>query len=195
MKRGLVEIVCIIDRSGSMSVLVNDAIGGFNSFLADQKKQPGEAYLTFIQFDNEYEVVHENKPIKDVPALTADTYRPRGSTALLDAIGKTIDDVGRRLTNTPDDKKPEKVIVVILTDGEENASHIFKRGEIKEKIKHQEEKYSWTFLYLGANQDAFAEASSMGICACNTATYPTTSKGITDVYGTISCSVTNLRSF
>ena len=148
MKQGLSEIICIIDRSGSMGIIKNDAIGGFNTFLEEQKKLPGEATLTYIQFDTEYEVVHENKPLKDVQPINGSIYIPRGRTALLDAVGKTIDATGRRLANTPEENRPEKIIVAILTDGEENASHQYNLSKIKEMIKHQKEKYSWEFIFL-----------------------------------------------
>jgi hypothetical protein len=116
MKEGLSEIVCIIDRSGSMGSIRDDAIGGFNTFLAEQKKLPGEATLTYIQFDTEYEVVHENAPLNDVPPIDETVYVPRGSTALLDAVGRTIDATGKRLANMPEEHRPETVIVAILEE-------------------------------------------------------------------------------
>lgn len=176
------EIVCIIDRSGSMHSIVDDAIGGFNAFLEDQKKVDGEATLTFVQFDNEYEVVHENKPLNDVPNLDLNTYVPRGSTALLDAIGRTIDTVGKRLSNTPEDKRPNKVIVSILTDGEENASREYTLSKIKEMITHQKEKYNWEFIFLAANQDAFSEGFKLGIDSKDTFAFAANSVGTRNAY-------------
>ena len=176
------EIVCIIDRSGSMQSIVTDAIGGFNSFLEDQKKIPGEATLTYIQFDTEYEVVHENKPIQDVNPIDSKTYVPRGGTALLDAIGKTIDTVGKRLSSTPEENKPDKVIFVILTDGEENSSSKYSLTKIKEKITHQKDKYQWEFIFLAANQDAFAGAFNMGIDRKDTTAFNATGAGIRSTY-------------
>jgi len=172
------EIICIIDRSGSMGSIVNDAIGGFNTFLEEQKELPGKATLTFVQFDTEYEVVHESKPIQDVPILNSKTYKPRGGTALLDAIGKTINDTERRLSNMLEESRPDKVIIAILTDGEENSSKKYSLSEIKEKISLQKEKHKWEFIYLGANQDAFAEAAKLGIAAKDSFNYMATGIGI-----------------
>ena len=134
-KKDFNEIICILDRSGSMASVATDAIGGFNQFLKDQKELPGEASLTVVLFDNKYELLHENTPINDVPDLNFKTYVPRGMTALLDAIGKTIDETGKRLKNTPEDQRPEKVIVSILTDGFENASCKYDKSKIKEMIE------------------------------------------------------------
>jgi len=193
MKKGLSEIICIIDRSGSMGSIKNDAIGGFNTFLEEQKKLPGEATLTYIQFDTEYEVVHENKPLQNVPPIDDKVYIPRGSTALLDAIGKTIEATGKRLANTSENNRPEKVIVAILTDGEENASHQYDLSKIKEMIKHQKEKYSWEFIFLGANQDAFAEAAKIGIDAKDSFNFAATGKGVKAAYINMGNSVRGYR--
>ncbi|MFW9872522.1 MAG: hypothetical protein ACFFG0_05415, partial [Candidatus Thorarchaeota archaeon] len=145
------EIVCIIDRSGSMASIAKDAIGGFNTFLEEQKKVKGEATLTFIQFDTDYEIIHENKPLFDVPKLNESTFQPRGATALLDAVGKTIDSVGKRLSNMQENNRPEKVIVAILTDGEENSSKEYTLSKVREMITHQRDKYQWEFIFLAAN--------------------------------------------
>ena len=150
--------VFILDRSGSMESCRDDTIGGFNTFLNDQKTLGGT--MTLVQFDHEYNEVYKKKDIKDVVPLTAATFQPRGSTALLDAIGKTI-------KNWDADTKPS---VVILTDGQENASHVFTKVHIKDLIE-QKTKEGWTFAYLGANQDAFAEAGSIGISPQCTTNY------------------------
>ncbi len=188
------EIICIIDRSGSMAAIASDAIGGFNTFLDGQKKVPGEATLTFVQFDTEYEVVHENKPLHEVPALDERTYQPRGGTALLDAVGRTIDDVGRRLSNMAENNRPEKVIVAILTDGEENSSRQYSLSKIEEMITHQKDKYQWDFIFLGANQDAFAEAAKIGIDAKYTANFVGSAKGIHEGYKRMGGMVMERRS-
>lgn len=188
------EIICIIDRSGSMASISNDAIGGFNTFLEDQKKVEGEATLTFVQFDTEYEFIYENKPLNDVPILNNTTFQPRGMTALLDAIGKTIDDTGRRLGNTPEGSRPEKIIVAILTDGEENSSKQYTLSKIKEMIQHQKEKYQWEFIFLGANQDAFAEASKIGIDAKDTFAFAATAKGVKSAYRNMGNTVASYRT-
>ena len=188
------EIICIIDRSGSMSAIVNDAIGGFNAFLEEQKKFSGEATLTFVQFDTEYEVVHENRPLNDVPPLDNSTYRPRGMTALLDAVGRTIEDTGRRLSNIPNESRPDKIIVAILTDGEENSSRKYNLSQIREMVTHQKEKYQWEFIYLGANQDAFAEAAKFGIDSKDTANFAATGKGVRNAYNSMSDTVAQYRT-
>lgn len=171
MKQGLVEIACVVDRSGSMSSMRDEAIGAFNTFLEEQKKHPGEALMTYTQFDNEYEIVHSGKPIKDVPALTTETYVPRGSTALLDAVGRTIDAVGTRLSGMADEERPEKVLFVVLTDGQENASKEYKLDDVKKKIDLQRDKYKWEFVFLAQGPAAFAGAINMGFAAKNVSAY------------------------
>jgi len=182
MKKGLSEIVCIIDRSGSMEKIKHDAIGGFNTFVADQKRHPGEATMTYVQFDNQYEIVFEGKPLNEVQPIDASTFVPRGSTALLDAVGRTINNVGARLSNIPEDQRPESVIVVIITDGEENASQEMTRKMIKGMITHQQDKYGWQFIFLAANQDAFAEAGKLGIPQFNTNNFAPTGEGVRSAY-------------
>ena len=187
------EIICIIDRSGSMAAIAKDAIGGFNTFLEEQKKVPGEATLTLVQFDTEYEVLHENTPLQDVPGLNENTFLPRGMTALLDAVGKTIDNIGKRLANMPEKNRPQKVIVAILTDGQENSSREYKLEKIKEMITHQTEKYQWEFIFLGANQDAFEEAAKIGISLQNAVNYAATPIGVRNAYSDLSNRVSRSR--
>jgi len=188
------EIVCVIDRSGSMASISQDAIGGFNTFLAEQKKVPGEATLTYVQFDTDYEVVHENKPLNDVPDIDSKTYVPRGATALLDAIGKTIESVGKRLSGLAESLRPDKVIFVILTDGEENSSHEYSKAKIKEMITHQKDVYQWGFIFLAANQDAFAEGVKLGIDIKDTSNFAATGKGVRQAYGAATASAMAYRS-
>jgi uncharacterized protein YegL len=194
MSKIFTEIVCIIDRSGSMYAIKDDAIGGFNTFLKTQKELPGEATLTLVQFDTEYEMVHENSPLQDVPELNDSTFSPRGMTALHDAIGRTIDTVGKRLKNMPDENRPAKVIVSILTDGEENSSREFNLSTIKEMIEHQRSKYSWEFIFLGANQDAFAEAGKIGINIHDTVNFAATGAGIRSAYTHTSGTIAEYRT-
>lgn len=163
MKEGLTELVFILDRSGSMGTMLKEAIGGFNAFVEEQKKLPGEARLTLALFDNHYKIIHNGKNIQDVELLDETTYTPGGTTALLDAIGRTMDDVGRRLSDTPENERPSKVLVAILTDGLENASNDYTRMKINDMITHQREKYSWEFLFLAANQDAIDSGVTLGI--------------------------------
>lgn len=160
MNQDHTEIVIVLDRSGSMSSIKEDMEGGLNQFFEDQKKEPGRANVTLTQFDTEYEIVYSGKDLKDVPAAE---LTPRNATALLDAIGRTIHEVGKRLADTDEADRPGKVIFLIITDGLENASREFTRTQVKTLIKEQIAKYSWAFVYLGANQDSFAEARSLGI--------------------------------
>jgi uncharacterized protein YegL len=154
-KPNLTEIIIVLDRSGSMDGIVDDTIGGINTLITEQAKNPGEVKLTLIQFDNQYEVFVAGRPIKDVPLLNKATYVPRGSTALLDAIGRTINDVGARLSTTKEEERPSLVLFVIQTDGQENASREYTHEKIKQMIAHQKDTYKWQFLFLGADQDAF----------------------------------------
>jgi len=168
MDNALTEIIVIADRSGSMGVVQDDTIGGFNAFLAEQQKsQDGKCLLTYVQFDTEYEVVHEALPIEKMKPLTHATFVPRGATALLDAVGKTIDDVGTRLANLPEEKRPGNVVVVIMTDGMENSSHAYSKAQVAERVKHQSETYDWSFIFLGQNIDAFAEGGALGFTNAN----------------------------
>ena len=163
MKENLAELVFILDRSGSMASMVTVAIGGFNAFVEEQKKLPGEAKMTLVLFDHEYNLMYNGKDLKEVEPLNDRTYAPRGTTALLDAVGRTVDDVGKRLHETPENERPSKVLVVILTDGLENASRDYKKARINEMITHQHDKYLWEFVFLAANQDAISEGTSLGI--------------------------------
>jgi len=163
MKKDLCELIIIIDESGSMGNVKNDTIGGFNEFLKTHQEMPGEAKLTLVKFDNTYTIVNNGIDIQSVSKLTDRTYMPGGTTALLDAVGKTIDDVGRRLDITSEDEKPEKVMVMIITDGEENASKEYNLEQLKAKIKEQQDVWKWEFVFLGADQDAWNNASSMGM--------------------------------
>jgi hypothetical protein len=178
MQHDLTEIAYVLDRSGSMSSLTSDAIGGFNSFLESQKQLEGRANFTLVLFDHEYLVVHKSVDIRNVPDLDARTYVPRGSTALLDAVGRTIDDVGSHLASQPEDKRPAKVIVAIFTDGLENASSDYTTERVASMIKHQQEKYGWEFLFLAANQDAIATAAKMAIPAAQAMNFVASPAGV-----------------
>lgn len=160
MNPNLTDITLVIDRSGSMQDICNDAEGGINAFIAEQAQQPGIALLTLVQFDTEYEFIHHGVPIQQVPNYQ---LQPRGYTALLDAVGRAIKEAGQRLANMPEPERPGLVVFVIVTDGHENASHEFTKEQIKEMIEHQQTVYNWRFIFLGADQYAFDEAQSMGI--------------------------------
>lgn len=163
MKKDLCELVVIIDESGSMMNVTNDIIGGFNSFIETHQNLPGEALLTLVKFNTKYEIVHNGVNVKDVPNLNNKTYTPMGMTALLDAVGKAIDEVGKRYDSLKKKDKPGKVIFVIMTDGEENSSKEYKLQHIKEKIKFRQEKNKWEFIFMGADQDAWSAGGGMGI--------------------------------
>lgn len=162
MKKDLCELVVIIDESGSMGSVVNDTIGGFNTFLETHQSMEGEALLTLVKFDTKYTIVHNGVNVKEVPKLDRTSYKPSGMTALLDAVGKTVDEVKTRIDNTAEEEKPEKVIFAILTDGEENSSIEYKLDQIKTKIENQTTE-GWEFIFLGADQDAWSNARSMGV--------------------------------
>ncbi len=160
MRNDLTDITLVVDRSGSMETIRADAEGGINEFIRRQAQEPGETLLTLVQFDTEYEFVHRGVHIGDVPCYE---LVPRGMTALLDAVGRAINETGERLSKMAEEDRPGLVIFVIMTDGLENSSHEFTKSQIKEMIQRQQEVYSWRFTFLGANQDAFAEAHEMGM--------------------------------
>lgn len=163
------EIVLVLDKSGSMGTLYNDTLGSVNAFLDEQKAQEGEASLTLVLFNTEIQTLLESCPIKDAPILAEKNYRVGGATALLDAMGVTIDRLGARLAALPEDKRPERIVFVTITDGEENSSHRFTLEQIRDKVKHQTEVYQWTFLFLGVGIDAFADAQNLGLNAATAA--------------------------
>jgi uncharacterized protein YegL len=193
--KNLTEIVVIIDRSGSMFGLTKDTIGGFNSFLTEQKKNTtGKVKLSLIQFDDKYQIDYDGVDINDVKELTTETYTPRGSTALLDAVGKTIVTVGERLAKTPEEERPGQVIFLIITDGAENASSEYiAPGRVAEMVKHQTEKYSWTFTFMGGGSAAFEQAKHIGICMNNSYLYSANPNGTANVYTSFSNGISRRR--
>ncbi|MBP5870901.1 vWA domain-containing protein [Streptomyces scabiei] len=162
------HIAVILDRSGSMQAVKTDTEGGLAAFLEAQQEAPGQTTVSLYQFDDQYEAVYENKPLADVPAFR---LRPRGATALLDAVGRTITTLGEQLDAKPEDERPGEVVVVILTDGHENASREYGLPRIKALITEQQDAYGWKFVFLGADQDAFAAAGGMGIGRATTLSY------------------------
>lgn len=193
MNHNHTDITIVLDRSGSMSSIAADTIGGFNRFLEDQKKAPGTATLTLRQFDTIHDVVIDAKAIHQAKPLTVDTFVPRGMTALLDAIAMAVDATGARLERLPESNRPAKVICVIITDGLENSSHRFTREQVFEKIKHQQDNYQWQFVFLGANQDAIATATHMGIRAANAMTYADNSAGVNAAFASTSSNLVQMR--
>jgi uncharacterized protein YegL len=194
MKEGLTEIVSIVDRSGSMQSILDDAIGGFNTFLRSQQDQPGEAKLSLILFDHEYQIVHQAVDIQQVESLNQDTYVPRGSTALLDAVGKTIDAVGERLAATLESERPSQVIVSILTDGYENTSQTYSKPKVAEVIQHRTEKYNWTFEFQAANMDAFAAAKELSIAPDRVVQFEATGEGVREAFAQQSQRISAMRA-
>ncbi|ELP67716.1 hypothetical protein STRTUCAR8_08619 [Streptomyces turgidiscabies Car8] len=162
------HIAVILDRSGSMQAVKTDTEGGLAAFLEAQTEAPGQTTVSLYQFDDQYEAVYERKPLADVPAFK---LRPRGATALLDAVGRTITAVGEHLDGTEEADRPGEVIVVILTDGHENASHEYTKTAVKKLITRQQDEYGWKFVFLGADQDAFEAAGGIGIRAATTLSY------------------------
>lgn len=185
------ELVMVLDRSGSMSGCQDATIRGFNEFLADQKKVPGKASLSMVQFDDRYELVHDGVVLKNVPDLTGVTFAPRGVTALLDAIGRTINAIDQRLSSRTGSPK---VLFAILTDGYENASKEFTRDQIFEMIHDRESKKGWKFVFLGANQDAIATATNLGIAKSAAKTYTGDPAGTRSAYAGLSCSTQSFRT-
>ncbi len=157
------DITIVLDRSGSMESTKSDAIGGFNSFLAEQRKVPGRTAVTLVQFDDQYEPVYEGRPLDEAPELTDRTFVPRGGTALLDAIGRTIVRTDERFAKQ--DSPAELVIFVIITDGQENSSVEYDRAKVFKLIRAREQEHNWKFIFMGTNQDAIAEAHDIGIMA------------------------------
>lgn len=194
MKKNATELVFILDRSGSMGGLETDTIGGFNGMLNRQKKQEGEVRVTTVLFDDQYDLIHDRKRLEEVPLLTEKEYYVRGCTALLDAIGKTIQRIALIQKHMPESEKAEKVIFVITTDGMENASREFTRSRIKEMIEHEKEKYGWEFLFLGANMDAVAEAQSFGIGSDRAVRFENDSKGVKLNYKVVGETLCAMRS-
>lgn len=187
------DITVVLDRSGSMASIANDVIGGLNLFVQAQARIEGEASFTLVQFDDRYEVVHAHVPIQRVPALTDRTYVPRGSTALLDAIGRTIVDTGTRLAMMPEADRPQVVIVAVQTDGLENASREFTRPQVFGMVRHQEEKYAWQFVFLAADQDAIDEGGRMGFARASALDYDKNGGAVAAMYAVMDENVGNVR--
>ena len=194
MKKNLTELVFILDRSGSMAGLEADTIGGFNAMTQKQRKEPGEALVSTVLFDNETQVIHDRVPLEKVPALTQKEYYVRGCTALLAAVGGAIHHIGNVHKYAREEDRPEKTLFVITTDGMENASRRYTYDKVKAMIEHQREKYGWEFLFLGANIDAAREAARFGIRADRAANYHADHIGTEVIYEAVSEAVCQVRS-
>ncbi|BBY73573.1 hypothetical protein MPRF_04720 [Mycolicibacterium parafortuitum] len=166
--QNLTLIAFLLDRSGSMQSIKSDVVGGFDAFLAEQRAGDGDCRVTLAQFDNEYEVVYRAVPVSDVPPLV---LNPRNTTALLDSMGKLITDTAAEIAALADDDKPGSVIIAIMTDGLENASHEWSRPAIKSLVEQQTNEFGWEFLYMGADQDAVEVGKNLGVKAEQAVTY------------------------
>lgn len=190
----MTELVFILDRSGSMSGLEKDTIGGFNSMLEKQRREPGEAVVSTILFDNRIEVIHDRVPLADVPDLTDRDYFVRGCTALLDAVGGAIHHIGNVHRYARKKDVPEKTLFIITTDGMENASRYYTYDKVSHMIRRQKKRYGWEFLFLGANIDAAAEAERFGIDKVMAADYHCDEIGTALNYEVISEAITSVRA-
>jgi len=193
MKSNLTSINVIIDSSGSMSSLATDTIGGFNCFVAEQKLITGEVLFTLCTFNSSYSLIHDAVPLTSISNLDKKAYFPSGGTALLDAMGKTIDSVGAKLAAMPEEDRPSKILFLIVTDGQENSSSTYTAAQVKSMVEHQKDVYNWEFVFMGANIDAIAEGNALGISTQNTMNYDATSVGTKNLYRSISKSTTSYR--
>ena len=196
MKADYTHIAIILDRTGSMEAIRDDTIGGFNAFLDMQKAELGLATLTLVQFDSQdpYEIVHRFKPLADVPKLTRETFVPRASTPLLDAIGRGINDLEKGLADLAEDERPSRVVMVIITDGQENASLEFRRDQIRKMIQEKQEKSAWQFVFLSADLDAIGDALESGIVARQTLAHDKDGRGIGAAWASLSRHVSDYRT-
>ena len=194
MKKNLTELVFILDRSGSMAGLEDDTIGGFNAMIENQKKEPGEALVSTVLFDNESVVIHDRTDIQKIDPMTRKEYYVRGCTALLDAVGGAIHHIGNVHKYAREEDRPEKTLFVITTDGMENASRRYTYDKVRAMIQRQKEKYSWEFLFLGANIDAAREAARFGINADRAANYHADHVGTGVIYEAVNETVCDFRA-
>lgn len=179
MREDYTDVTVVLDRSGSMSSIREDMEGGFNEFIEKQKALPGEMRVSLYQFDTEYERVYAGLGVKDLPKLKLE---PRGGTALLDALGRAIDETGSRLRAMPEAERPAKVVLLVITDGEENSSRERTAEQVKKLVQQQENEWRWQFVYLGANVDAFAAGASIGVSAGKSAGYGATGQCVNAMY-------------
>lgn len=187
-------IAVVLDRSGSMATLRESTVAGLNTFLNGQRVLPGETNLTLVQFDDQYEVMYRNTPLESVKQLTQEDFQPRGSTALLDAIGRTIDEVGRYFASLTEGSRPGKVVFVVQTDGFENASREYNHARIQDMIAHQRSKYAWEFVFLAAGQDAIISGAQMGFLANQSMSYNANAISTSKAFKSVSRSIGSYRT-
>ena len=194
MKKNLTELVFILDRSGSMSGLESDTIGGFNAMIEKQKKQDGECIVSTVLFDDESRVIHDRVSLDEIRPMTEDDYFVGGCTALIDAIGGAIHHIGNVHKYARPEDVPENTIFIITTDGQENASHRYSSDKVKQMIERQKDKYGWEFLFIGANIDAVETAKRYGIDRNRAVNYNADAQGTSVLYETVSKAVCNVRA-
>lgn len=196
MKEDYTHITVVLDRTGSMESIRDDTIGGFNAFLEKQKAEPGSATLTLVQFDSQdpYEVIHHFKPVVLIPELTRETYVPRASTPLLDAIGRAINDLEQSLAKLNEENRPAKVVVVVVTDGHENSSQEFRKDQIEKMVKEKTEKSDWQFVFLSADLAAIGDAMAVGIHADAVLLFQKNAKGSAGAWDSLSERTSDFRS-
>lgn len=196
MKADYTHIAIILDRTGSMEAIRDDTIGGFNAFLNAQKAEPGLATLTLVQFDSQdpYEVVHHFKPLADVPELTRESFVPRASTPLLDAMGRGINDLEKSLVDLPENERPARVVMVIITDGQENASREFRKDQVEKMIREKQEKFAWQFVFLSADLNAIGDALQSGVPSASVMAHDLSERGVGAAWASLSRSVSDYRA-
>jgi Mg-chelatase subunit ChlD len=190
----MTEIICIIDKSGSMGSLKSDTLGGYNSFIESQQKLDCKSKITTILFNSSTQILNDGVDIQECELLNNSNYITQGGTALLDAIGDAIDNMNKRLVKTPKADRPSKIVCVIITDGEENQSRQYTKDKINCMIEFQRELLDWEFLFLGANQDAIQAGSNLGIRTDRSVTFSANSRGVDSVYENLSKTITNFTT-
>jgi uncharacterized protein YegL len=193
-KELLTWIVFLLDRSGSMLKIKTDMIGGFNQFIANQKKVKGKCIASAYQFDDEFETIYEGIDINNIKDLTEETFVPRGWTALYDALVRTINLTNEKIAKLDDEKRPDKILFITITDGEENRSKENTSDDVKKMIQHQTEKWHWDFIYIGANQNAWQVGSNIGYKAGQTLSYVASKNGVNDMWDATDRATTKYRS-
>lgn len=196
MKADYTHIAIILDRTGSMEAIRDDTIGGFNAFLNAQKVQAGLATLTLVQFDSQdpYELVHHFKPLADVPELTRETFVPRASTPLLDAMGRGINDLEKSLADLAENESPARVIMAIITDGQENASREFRKDQVEKMIREKQENLAWQFVFLSADLNAIGDALQTGVPSASVMAHDLSERGVGAAWASLSRSVSEYRA-
>ncbi len=196
MRSDYTHLAVILDRTGSMESIRDDTIGGFNAFLEEQQQQPGHATLTLVQFDTQdpYEVVHRLRPIGEVPKLTRATYVPRASTPLLDAMGRGINDLEQSIMTLPEADRPSRVVMVVITDGQENSSREFRKDQIVKMIEEKQAKYDWQFVFLSADLAAITDALASGVKAAQAMAFDKTAQGTNAAWKSVSTRIAQFRA-